>query len=84
MREGRIAAELTQPGITAEHIVAAAVRDAVERLTRSPRARRKPHGRTALGQNVGLVLACALLVASIVVYCGLYYRAAAACPAASS
>jgi ribose transport system ATP-binding protein len=27
MREGRVAAELTAPGITAEHIVAAAVRD---------------------------------------------------------
>jgi ABC-type sugar transport system ATPase subunit len=29
MREGRIAAELHAPGITAEHIVSAAVRDSV-------------------------------------------------------
>ncbi len=33
MREGRIAAEMGAPGITAEHIVAAAVRDTVEALT---------------------------------------------------
>jgi ribose transport system ATP-binding protein len=30
MREGRIAAEMSAPGVTAEHIVAAAVRDTVE------------------------------------------------------
>jgi ribose transport system ATP-binding protein len=33
MREGRIAAEMANPGITAEHIVAAAMRDTVETET---------------------------------------------------
>ena len=37
-----------------------------------------------LGQNVGLALAIALLAASLVVYCAIFYAPSSAFPAVSS